>query len=144
MKVKDSKGRVIDVVRKHRSRCCDKCGAPYRRRALLEAWPIQTPGHHWGWVKVTLRLGVECCAGPHFSKAVLKMGTIQIGWNGPAKLLEDTPIELEKVRVGIKAGIFSMAEKPNRGKLLLEAPTARKGAVSKDKKGNIRGGKNGA
>lgn len=120
MKTRLPNGKIVDIVPRRSPRHCDKCGQPYRRRALIECWPLQKPGHNWGWVKMTIRLGTECCAGLAFSQGLMKAATLKIGWQEPSKMLTP-PIEFEKLRVGIRAGIFEtkMLEPPvkeRRGK----------------------------
>jgi hypothetical protein len=111
--VKLPDGRIVNVVRRHRPRHCDKCGDVYARRCKIICWPIQNRGHVWGWIKVEICLGVMCCAGQNFSVQLMKAATTSIGWNGPANLLKP-PIEMEKVRVGVRAGIFKSIAPPKK------------------------------
>lgn len=65
-----------------------------------------------------IRLGTECCAGLAFSQGLMKAATLKIGWHEPSDMLKP-PIEFEKLRVGIRAGIFETK--------MLEPPKAKGG-----------------
>lgn len=56
-------------------RTCDRCGKPYHRRNLVEAWDIQNPGHRNGWNKTRLRI-CTTCAGASTAQRTLMVASI--------------------------------------------------------------------
>ena len=80
---------------RNQPRTCDRCGRPYGRRNLIEAWDTQNPGHRDGWSKTKLRICTKC-AGATTARRTLMVGSIIRAQDVPEPPARKIKLRIEK------------------------------------------------